>query len=137
MAMTNAEKKRYLEQYRANNAEIDSLLEELARWRAKAESMSPEYSDMPKAHSGEDTLANAIAKIIELEKEIDVLVDALVDKRRRIEAGINALTSGELRKLLRYKYIQGETLEWIAVKMNYSYRHVCRLHGEALTRLML
>ena len=135
--MTNAEKKRYLEQYRANNAEIDSLLEEMARWRARAEAMSPVYTDTPKSNFDRDPLSDAIAHILELDDRINAKIDMLIDMRQHIELSISAVTDPRLRKLLRYRYIDGLKWEDIADKMHCDIRWVFRLHGKALSKLAI
>ncbi len=135
--MTNAEKKHYLGQYKIADNQIDQLLEELARWKAKSTAVSPVYSDVPKGHNGADRMADAVARIVELEDEITERIDALVNMRRQIEADIATVPDGRLQQLLRYRYIDGMTWERIAVEMHYSYMQVCRLHGRALDEMML
>lgn len=51
-----------------------------------------------------------------------------------IEDAIEKLTPRE-RTLIRLYYIDGLTWEQVAVKMNYSWRQVHRIHGAALAQL--
>ena len=37
-----------------------------------------------------------------------------------------------LYRILSYRYIDGRPFEWIAVEINYTWRHTIRLHGDAL-----
>ena len=65
---------------------------------------------------------------IEYEKQI-----RLSEKlRQEIEEKINDMDDGLLCELLFQKYILGTTLEQIAIILNYSKRHIERLHIKAL-----
>ncbi len=135
--MTSQEKKKYLSQYSKIDRLIDSKLLECEKWRARAEKMSPSYSALPKANSGENSLELAVEHIVELEKEIDKEVDKLVELRRSIQQAIYAIEDDHLKELLEYRYIKGMKWEEVAVKMNYDYRWVLRLHGKALSQLAI
>ena len=37
-----------------------------------------------------------------------------------------------LYRILTYHYIEGRRFEWIAVEIGYTWRHIIRLHGQAL-----
>ena len=52
--------------------------------------------------------------------------------RSEIEEKINDMDDGLLAEILFQKYILGTTLENIAVILNYSKRHIERLHIKAL-----
>lgn len=75
-----------------------------------------------------DTLA-------EYEMMLDVKIDELYDTKREIQSAIWSVEDGTLRELLERKYIDGESLEQIAVNMKYSYRQTRRLHGRALSEI--
>ena len=47
---------------------------------------------------------------------------------------IEKVPDDKLRELLLLRYISVMTWEEIAVSMGLSYRHVCRLHGDALSQ---
>ncbi len=55
--------------------------------------------------------------------------------RKDIEEIINALDDEILSELLFQKYILGKTLEEISFTLNYSKRHIERLHIKALEKL--
>lgn len=55
--------------------------------------------------------------------------------RLNIEASISAMEDDVLSELLFQKYVFGRTLEEIAFNMNYSKRHIERLHIIALEKL--
>lgn len=57
--------------------------------------------------------------------------------RNEIEAKINTLNDPLLSELLIQKYILGRTLEEIGYILNYSKRHIERLHIKALEKFEL
>ena len=67
------------------------------------------------------------------EKEID---QALL-LRQKIEKQILAVDGGILSEVLFQKYIFGKTLEDISYTLNYSSRHIERLHIKALDEFRL
>ena len=54
-----------------------------------------------------------------------------------LEAKIEALPDDNLREVLYNKYILGQTLEEISFTLNYSKRHIERLHVKALEKFTL
>lgn len=133
--MTNQEKKRFLKRYSTLNQEINRTLAECEQWRAKAEKITPTYSALPKSQSQGDRIVDAVEHIVALENKMNADIDRLIEIRNEIEASIRALPY-PLDLLMKYKYIDGLTWEEIAVKMNYSYRNVTRMHGKALVVLV-
>lgn len=74
-------------------------------------------------------------RVVELEMEIDRHIDQLIEVKTEIIHGIMQLSDGRYREILRLRYLSGKTFEQIAVEMNYSWRHVCTLHGRALLKM--
>ena len=135
--MTNQDKKAWLLQYRRLDERIDRLEKEKARWIERATKMSAPSDGMPHGSGVSDTVGLAVSKAADLAAEINREIDRLADLRREIEAAIQTVEGSVFREVLERKYIDGDTWENIAVQMHYSYMHVCRLHGMALTRMML
>lgn len=98
-----------------------------------AEKCTTVLSGMP--HGGSTTREDTYVKIVDLSREIDAEIDAYVDMRRDIETTIETVDDETLRTLLRYRYLFDRTWEEIAVKMNYTYRHITRMHGNALNKI--
>lgn len=130
--MTSQEKKEYLLGYQRINQRVNCLLLEQQRWRELATRVSPNLSGMPRGGGGGGT-QGAISKIVDLETEINVEIDKLVEKRKKIESVICAVEDSTLRTLLEYRYINGKKWEEIALMMGYDYRWALRLHGRALS----
>ena len=125
--------KEYLSQYRWLNESINSKLEQAQRIRELASAVSSSCGGGSGGTS--DKVGNAVAKLVDLENDINADIDKLVDLRREIEAAIASVEDEKLQTLLRLRYISCLTWEQIAVKMSYSYKQVCRLHGKALARV--
>jgi DNA-directed RNA polymerase specialized sigma subunit len=135
--MTNQEKKAYLQKYRAADDEINDLLREKERIMSRLTRMTSCLSGMPHGGGESDKMTNGVAKVIELEAEIDRKIDKLCDLRREVCANIGTVNDTTLRRVLMLRYISGKTWEQIAVTTNYCYMQVCRLHGKALTAMKM
>jgi DNA-directed RNA polymerase specialized sigma subunit len=136
--MTNKDKIKYLKRYINLDREIERKLEEVARLRSKLTRIMPIYSTEPKGGGSiRGKTEGIIAKIVDLEKEIDADVDRLISIRDNIKAIIEAVEDDRERLLLQYRYLDGKTFEKIAVEMNYSWRQIHRLHSQALTNLKM
>lgn len=79
-----------------------------------------------------DKIGSMVAKIDDLERKTDQLIDEYVDKRRKIIDQIDSMDDKLVYNILFARYIQKKTLERIAADMNYSFRQITRLHGKAL-----
>lgn len=66
------------------------------------------------------------------EKEIAEDIDRLIDVKREVMAVIDSLDDPDEINLLYMRYLQYLKWEEIAYKMNFSYKHVHRIHGNAL-----
>lgn len=128
-------KKEWLGRYGVLQNDIERTEAEIQRWRAKAESVTRLLSDMPKGGQGRNQMEDAVCAIYELEQELSGRILESIAVRKEIEVAIEAVRNPVYREVLRRKYIDGNTLEKIAVDLNYSYVHVCRLHGWALRQV--
>lgn len=135
--MTSEQKIEWLKSYRALDAKIESLTEDLQVWNARATKITATISQEPKASSSGDQLQRCVDKICELREEISQEVDKLRQRRQQIEAAIDALSEKSCQDILWYRYIEGMTFEEIAIKMDYSWRQVCRKHKKALENLKM
>ena len=124
--------KESLSRYRWQNDRINAKLEQVAELRRKAQTVSSGSSDGSHSSTPYDRIGEITARIVDLEREINEDIDRSIDVQREIRAAIARVTDERLQSLLEYKYINGYTLEEIAVRMDYSYPQICRLHGRAL-----
>lgn len=121
--------------YEINNA-INVKLELIAELRSLAEKVTA--SPMTESHgvgTYSDRVGRTTAKIIDLENEINDEIDRLVEIKLRIKEVIAAVTDSTRRTVLERRYILSESWEKIADELDYSPRHVLRLHNETIERL--
>lgn len=135
--MTSQEKKEFLSRYLEILAEEKDIREEIAYWESKAQKVTSSWSAVPSGGKGFDKVQMGAIKIAELRESLIDKINHLVSVRIEIERAIGTVQDDTQRRLLRRKYINGLTLEQIAVEMHYSYVHTCRIHGYALSNIML
>ena len=70
------------------------------------------------------TMEEAIAKIIDLQSEINRDIDRLVDLKQEITATIKTVDNNEYQTILEKRYLCFLSWEKIAVDMGYSIRNV-------------
>jgi len=136
--MTNKDKIKYLKRYITLDREIDRKLKEVDCWRAKLSRLTPVYSSQPK---GGGTIYSRteeiIIKIADMEEAINADIDKLIDLKQKIERVIESVPDDKERLLLKYRYLDGKTFEWIAAEMNYHWRSVHKIHISALSKINL
>lgn len=125
--------KEYLQKIRMYDTRIESKLLEVQALRAMITKITPTMkTDVVTASSPQDKLGDAVAKIVDLETEIDNEIDAYVDLKREVTALLERLENPFHYKVLHQRYFLYHTFERIATDMHYSFRGVCYLHGRAL-----
>lgn len=82
-----------------------------------------------------DKFADTIAKIVDLENEINTDIDVLVDYKSQARKLIERLDDDVQKVILYDRYFRGCTFEEIAVGIGYTWRWTCKLHGRALQKL--
>lgn len=132
--MTNKEKISYLKQYRSLSMEIDQISEELQRWQDLATRISPSYSDMPHG-GGSDKVQTAAVEVAELTDKLNRKLHQAIMVQENIKKLLESLDDIKLRQLMSYRYINGMRWEEIAVRMDFNYRWVLRLHRKALNQI--
>lgn len=136
--MTNQEKKELLNGYIKSKKRFGRISDAMLEVRAYATKITPLLSDMPK---GGNTSGNKIERAIErldsLAGDLEEQAVRMREAMKQVQSAIQTVPDETLQLLLELRYINGYTWEQIAVKMNYSYVHVCRLHGAALNQIML
>lgn len=125
--------KQYLNQIDRINRMINNKLAEIYQLKTMVCSISVSADeDKVQTSSDKDKLGNAVAKIVDLENEINKTIDMYVGKRERIISQIDAITDIMEYQVLFSRYIEGKTFEQIAEDNEYSVRQILRIHGNAL-----
>ena len=129
-----SEAKEYLEQIKWYDVLIDSKLEELTTLNSVVKRITPVMNTTGggSATSNQDRLGDTIAKIVDLQEEINRDVDMFVDRKREAAKLLKKITQAEYFQVLHKRYVLYESFEKIATEMNYTYRGVCYVHGRAL-----
>lgn len=125
--------KEYLGQAYRLDQRINSKLEQVLSLRELTTKATATMSDMPGGGSRNVyKMQDIIAKIVDLENEINADIDQLVDLKREMVATIKAVSDPESQTLLELRFLCFKTWEQIAVEMNYSIQHIYRLRDKAL-----
>lgn len=129
--------KEYLGQAYRLDQRINSKLEQVLSLRDLTTKATATMSDMPGGGSRNVyKMQDIIAKIIDLENEINADIDQLVDLKREMVATIKSVTDPECQTLLELRFLCFKTWEQIAVDMGYSIQHIYRLRDKALTQII-
>lgn len=125
--------KDYLSQVSRLSKMINNKLSEISQLREVSVSISAIGNDEKVQTSPNfDKIGTAIAKIDELENNIDKMIDEYLVKRERITTQIDTMEEESVYQILFSRYIEKKTFEKIATEMKYSWRQIVRLHGKAL-----
>lgn len=125
--------KEYLSKAYRIDQRVGSKLEQLASLRDLSRKATATLTDMPH-NPGRNVRAmeGIIAKIMDLENEINQDIDKLVDLKREIVSAVKLTNNPVHQTLLELRYLGFRSWEQIAVEMGYSLQHVYRLHERAL-----
>ena len=127
--------KKDLEQFLSIREEIKQLKEQKELLEEQKTSIKSQIiSDLPKGGGTVKLLEDIIIKIEEIIVEIAKKSVELATQISDIENSIEYLESSE-RRLIRYNYVKGMPYSKIESKMNYSIRHLKRMHAEILEKI--
>lgn len=125
--------KEYLRQAYRLDQRINSKLEQLRSLNELATKATSTLTGMPKSPNHNTSLVgDAVAKIVDLQDEINYDIDHLVDLKRDMVRTIKKVDNAEYQTLLELRYLCFKTWEQIAVDMNYTIDNVYRIHRKAL-----
>ena len=128
--------KEYFSQATRIDQRINSKLEQVHSLRELATKATSTLTDIRVDGSRNvRSLEETIAKMVDLETEINADVDALVDLKRDIVTQIKRLTNPEYQIILELRYLCFMRWDSIAVNLCYSSPHMFRLHDAALREI--
>lgn len=142
--MTNREKKQILLQFGEIDRHIRELQGELSLWRSRAANVSAVMSPEPKgAGFTGGRLERSVERLIDIERQIEEETDQLYRLRQKITSAVRELTDMRERRIIYLCYIgkisaggyKRLKLVQIAEEMNYSEKHIRRLHSAALLHI--
>ena len=132
----NEQKKEYLKSYRRAIKREQDILDEIQRLRLDKMFPSVVNDGMPHGSSHSDLSDYAAI----LDEQIDLLKEERLEKVRyyqKIERQISQMENEDEQEVLRLRYILGMKWEEVAVKMDYSWRQIHRIHSAALLNLKI
>ena len=125
--------KQYLEQIHRLDKQIQNKLSEIYQLKTMACSVSVSNdSERVQTSVRNDKLEKVVAKIVDMERETDSLVDTFIEKRNHIINQIDKIENTDYYHILSMRYVGNDTFEEIAKNTNWSIRKVFSLHGKAL-----
>ena len=126
--------KEYLGQAYRLDQRINSKLEQVASLNELATKCTWALTGMPRNPSRRtSTMAEVVAKIVDLQTEINHDIDRLIDLKREMVMLIKSVDNTECQTLLELRYLCFKTWEQIAVDMGYTIDNVYRIHRKALS----
>ncbi len=127
------ETKNFLSQPRKIDLQIRNKLIEKQQWKDIALGITANMEGERVQSSGsQQKMADAIAKCIDMEAEIDRLVDLLIDKKKEVIGVIEQVDSPIEYDILHRIYIQHMSLSDVADHYGKEYGWITTTHGRAL-----
>ena len=125
--------KEFLNKIRYIDMMINCKLEQVAELRSMLLPGAIRYDkDKVQTSNNADSISDTVSKIMELEEKINTDIDELVELKSVAREKIERMENDVEKVILYKRYFNNESFENIAVECGYSWRHIHRLHGEAL-----
>lgn len=125
--------KQYLSQIERLDKMIQNKLAEIYQLKTMACSVTVSNNGERVQSSGDkDRLGSVVAKIVDLENEVNSLVDSFTEKRKHIIQQIDSMDNLDYYQILSMRYVSRLTFEEIAKNTYWSIRKVFSVHGKAL-----
>ena len=125
--------KEYLNQAYRIDERINSKLEQVRSLRDLAEKATSTLSFTPNSGTRNvHRMEDIIAKMADMESEINTDVEQLLETKRLVREAINAVDNITYRTLLELRYLCFKTWDDIAAAMNYDYRYLFKVHDRAI-----
>ena len=128
--------KEYLNQLIAMDNAINRKQQRLATLRDVAMNTTPNYADEAVQRTREkNPLENIMSKIVDLDREIDEDIDALVDFKAEVWEKLDKIADERYKRILCLRYADRKTWRYIALELNFTIRYIHKMHLKALAEL--
>lgn len=117
--------------------QLEADLQMLQDLKDLAEQITPVYSLAPGGGGGGDgdKIGGAVAKLVDLDKDIQNDIKMLTEALAATRALIKMLDDEKLQLILFKRYLNYQRWEVIAADLGYSWRGIHKLHSKALQEL--
>ena len=128
--------KEYLNQLIAMDNAINRKQQRLATLRDVAMNTTPNYAAEAVQRTREkNPLENIMSKIVDLDREIDEDIDALVDFKAEVWEKLDKIADERYKRILWLRYADRKTWRYIALELNFTIRYIHKMHLKALAEL--
>lgn len=126
--------KKYLSEVQRLQTIIEQKQERIKEIRESASTVRGIRFDLEKVQgSGRtDKVGDSVAKIIDLETEVENDMISIIYRKHEIIEQIHALGNYRYIQLLYKRYIEFKRLQIVAAEMDFTYEYVLELHKKAL-----
>ena len=112
---------------------INCKVEQISELRSMLLPSAIRYDkDKVQTSPSSDSITDTIAKVVELEEKLDADIDRLVALKSVARDKIERMENDVEKVILYKRYFNNKSFENIAVECGYSWRHIHRLHADAL-----
>ena len=127
--------KEYLLQIRKVDRLIENKVAEIDQWKAIATGTTA-YSEGDRVQSSgsKEKMADAVARYLDMENEINADIDRLIDIKQEVISTIEQLQTDEY-DILHKIYVQFKSFQEVAAEKGKSYSWVTSKHGRGLASL--
>jgi hypothetical protein len=133
MVGENMTTKEYLMQISRMDRMIKNKLSEIAQLRELSLNItSVQSGDRVQTTPNFDKIGTSYAKLDEMERNLDKMIDEYIEKKNEIISEIDSMGNETYYDILFARYVEKKTFEKIASETHYSFRNTTRLHGKAL-----
>lgn len=131
--MNDSDTINYLKQAKRLDDIINLKIEQLSDLKLQSTAISSLHdTEKVKTSLNPNQLSGLVAKMVDLENEINMEIDKLYSLKNDIMRSINLIDNKDYQVLLNLRYLNFLTWEEIADKMWYNVRHIYRLHKQAI-----
>ena len=129
--------KEYLGQLETLDIKIRQREEQIRELRSRAMasgSLAVDNERVQTSISG-DKMSENVSRYVDLQAEVEELWVSYTEKKNEIITTIQKLEDPRYIDILYKRYVEFETFERIADEKVYSWRHILRLHKQALKKI--
>lgn len=125
--------KEYLQRVSICDAQIDNKIAEVERLRSMLVNITSSIKDDVVSGSfPQDKIGETIAKIVDMESEINAEIDGFYAAKKDVQKVLNNMTDASQIKVLHKRYFQRLPWAEIAESMNLTEQRIFQIHNEAL-----